>query len=76
MRLSTEFKEIKLMRHITKVNTDSFFSAINLSINRIQEGLPNIMGQKSSCGEPRTRKSVGYFYLSTQDFNISNNPKR
>ena len=28
-----------------------------------KKGLPNIMGQKSSCGDPRTRKSVGYLIL-------------
>ena len=26
-----------------------------------KKGLPKIMGQKSSCGVPRTKKSVGYF---------------
>ena len=26
-----------------------------------KKGLPNIMGQNSSWGEPRTRKPVGYF---------------
>jgi magnesium-transporting ATPase (P-type) len=31
-----------------------------LALTVFKKGLPKIMGQKSSCGEPRTRKSVGY----------------
>ena len=33
-----------------------------------EKGLPKIMGQKSSSGEPRTRKSVRYF-IFPQDLN-------
>ena len=32
----------------------------HLALTVFKKGLPNIMGQKSSCEEPRTRKSVGY----------------
>src|SRR3954466_14640402 len=39
----------------------------------LRKGLPKIIGQKLSCTESSTRKSVGYFYLSTQDFNIFHN---
>ena len=31
-----------------------------LALTVFKKGLPNIMGQKLSCGEPRTRKSAGY----------------
>ena len=31
-----------------------------VALTVFKKGLPNIMGQKSSCGEARTRKSVGY----------------
>ena len=31
-----------------------------LALTVFKKGLPNIIGQKSSCGEPRTRKSPGY----------------
>ena len=31
-----------------------------VALTVFKKGLPNIMGQKLSCGEPRTRKSAGY----------------
>ena len=34
-----------------------------LALTVFKKGLPNIMGQKSSCGDPSTRKSVGYLIL-------------
>jgi hypothetical protein len=34
-----------------------------LALTVFKKGLPNIMGQKSSCGDPRTRKSAGYLIL-------------
>jgi len=34
-----------------------------LALIVFRKGLPNIIGQKSSCGDPRTRKSVGYLIL-------------
>ena len=61
MIISTKLGKIKLMRLITKTNTDSIFSQSILALTVFKKGLPKIMGQKSSCGEPRTRKSVGYF---------------
>ena len=61
MRLSTKLREIKLMRLITKANTNSLFLQSILALTVFKKGLPKIMGQKSSCGEPRPRKSVGYF---------------
>ena len=58
-----KFREIKLMRYITKINTDCFPIAIILALTIFGKDLPNIIGQKSSCGEPKTRKSVGYLIL-------------
>ena len=37
-----------------------FFSQLILALAVFKKGLPNIMGQKPSCGERGTRKSVGY----------------
>src|SRR3990170_4202555 len=34
-----------------------------LALTIFKKGLPNIMGQKLSCCEPSTRKSVGYLIL-------------
>ena len=31
-----------------------------VALTVFKKGLPNIIGQKLSCGEPRTRKSAGY----------------
>ena len=63
MRFSTKLGKIKLMRLITKANTDSLFLTIYFSINGVQE---------------RSTKDNGkigrVFYFRTQDFNISNNP--
>ena len=61
MKISTKLGKIKLMRLITKTNTDSLFSQSILALTVFKKGLPKITGQKSSCGEPRTIKSVGYF---------------
>ena len=38
--------------------TTSFLQSI-LALTIFKKGLPNIMGQKLSWGEPRTRKSAG-----------------
>ena len=38
-----------------------FFSQLILALAVFKKGLPKIMGQKSSYGVLRTRKSVGYF---------------
>ena len=40
------------------VTTSLLQSMVALTV--FKKGLPNIMGQKLSCGEPRTRKSAGY----------------
>ena len=61
MMLSTKLGRFKLMRLTTKTNTDSLFSQSILALTVFKKGLPKIIGQKSSCGEPRTGKSVGYF---------------
>src|SRR3990170_3336293 len=75
MRLSTKLREIKLMRYITKINTDSFFIAINLSINCIQEGSTKYNGTKIILWRSKNKKISRILDLTTQDFNISNNPK-
>ena len=41
------------------IGTISFSQSI-LALTVFKKGLPNIMGQKSYCGEPRTRKSTWY----------------
>ena len=38
-----------------------YLSQSILTLTMFKKRLAKIMGQKSSCGEPRTRKSVGYF---------------
>src|SRR3954465_11730598 len=58
--LFTKFREIKLMNHIIQANSNNIFSQSILALTVFKKGLPNIMGQKLSCGEPRTRKSAGY----------------
>src|SRR3989337_3910218 len=75
MRLSTKLREIKLMTHLTKINTNNFFSAINLSINSIQEGSTKYNGTKIILWRSKNKKINRVFDLTTQDFNISNNPK-
>ena len=44
---------------MSPIVTTSFSQSI-LALTVFKNDIPNIMGQKSSCGEPRTRKSVGY----------------
>ena len=61
MKISTKLEKIKLMRLITKVTPTVCFSQSILALTVFKKGIPEIMGHKSSCGEPRTRKSVGYF---------------
>ena len=60
MMISTKLGKIKIMRIITKTNTTVCFSQSILALMVFKKGLPNIMGQKLSCGEARTRKSAGY----------------
>ena len=45
-RLSTKFREIKLMRHITKINTDRFYKAIYFSIDSVHEWSTKDYGTK------------------------------
>ena len=61
MRFSTKLGKIKLMRLSPKLTPIVCFSQSILALTVFKKGLPKIMGQKSYCGEPRTRKSVGYF---------------
>src|SRR3989337_4393933 len=76
MRLSSKFGEIKVMRHTTKINTNNFFSAINLGMNSVQERSTKYNGTKIILWRTEDEKISRVFYFSTQDFNISNNPKR
>ena len=73
MKFSTKLGKINLMRLIIKANTDNLFLTTILTLSVFKKGLPKIMGQKSSCGELRTRKISRVFYFPTQDFNISKN---
>ena len=70
MKLSTKLGKIKLMRLITKTNNDRLFLTI-YKLMVFKKGLPKIMGQKSSCGEPRTSKSVGYFIFPHKTSTLS-----
>ena len=58
--LSTKFKKLNSWVISSKptVTTSLLQSMVALTV--FKKGLANIMGQKLSCGEPRTRKSAGY----------------
>src|SRR6266496_381839 len=75
MRFSTKLGKIKLMRFITKANTDSLFLTIYSSINGVQERSTKYNGTKIILWGNKNKKISGVFYFPTQDFNISNNPK-
>src|SRR3989337_2452475 len=76
MMLSTKLGKIKFMRLITKTNTDSLFLTIYFSINRVQERSTKDNGAKVILRGTKNKKISRVFYFPTQDFNISNNPKR
>ena len=62
MRLSTKVREIKRMQYITKVNTDSFFSAINLSINSIQERSTKYYGKNHMMEKQELENQWGILF--------------
>src|SRR5215216_784705 len=61
MKLSTILGKIKLMRLITKANTDSLFLTIYLSINGVQERSTKDNGTKVILWGTKNKKAVGYF---------------
>src|SRR6266536_2177722 len=75
MRFSTELGKIKLMRFITKTNTDCLFLTIYFSINGVQERSNKDNGTKVILWGTKNKKIGRVFYFPTQYFNISNNPK-
>src|SRR3990170_382461 len=75
MRLSMEFGEIKLMRHIPETYANSFFLTIYFSINSVQERSTKYNGTKIILWGTQNYKISRVFYFPTQDLNISNNPK-
>src|SRR6266516_2903733 len=75
MKLSTKLGKIKLMRLITKANTNSLFLTISLGINCIQERSSKDNGTEDILWGTKNKKISRVFYFPTQDFNISNNPK-
>src|SRR3989337_2466947 len=75
MKLSTKLGKIKLMRLITKANTNSLFFTIYFSINGVQERSTKYNGTKVILWGTKNKEISRVFYFPTQDFNISNNPK-
>src|SRR5215216_3824140 len=75
MKLSTKLGKIKLMRLITKANTDSLLLTIYFSINGVQERSTKDNAAKVILWGTKNKKISRIFYFPTQDFNISNNPK-
>src|SRR5215216_4404331 len=75
MRLSIKLGEIKLMRLITKANTDNLFFIIYFCIDGVQERFAKNNGTKVILWGTKNKKTGRLFYFPTQDFNISNNPK-
>src|SRR3990170_7843194 len=75
MWLSTKLREIKFMRHTTKVDTNNFLSTINLSINSIQERSTKYDWTKIILWRSKNKKISRVFDLTAQDFNISDNTK-
>src|SRR3990170_2856522 len=75
MRFSTKLVKVKLMRLITKADTDSLFLTIYSSINGVQEGSTKDNGTKVILRGTKNKKISRVFYFPTPDFNISNNPK-
>ena len=71
--ISTELEKIKLMRLITKANTNSLFLAIYLSINCVQERSTKYNGTKAILWGAKNKKISRIFSFPTQDLNISNN---
>src|SRR4051812_20496569 len=60
-RLLGEFREVKFIwLTIEFTETLPFLESI-MAPQVLRKGLPKIIGQKLSCTEPSTRKSVGYF---------------
>src|SRR4051812_40583851 len=74
MKLPTKLGKIKLMRLITKTNTDSLFLTVYSSINGVQERSTKDNGTKVILSGTKNKKISRVFYFPTQDFNISNNP--
>src|SRR3954470_3125083 len=74
MKISTKLGKIKLMRFITKTNTDNLFLTIYLSINGVQERYTKDNGTKIILWGTKNKQISRVFYFPTQDFNISNNP--
>ena len=72
MMISTKLGKIKLMRLITKANTNSLFLAIYLSINCVQERSTKDNGTEVIWWGTKNKKISRIFYFPTQDFNISN----
>ena len=60
MGLSTNLAKLKSWDISPKPTVRISFSQSILALTVFKKGLQNIMGQKSSCGEARTIKSVGY----------------
>ena len=62
MKISTKLeKKLNSWDSSPKLTPTVCFLQSILALTVFKKGLPEIMGQKSSCGEPRIRKSVGYF---------------
>ena len=60
MRFSINMEKLNSLDSSPKLTSTVCFSQSILALMVFKKGLPQIMGQKSSCGEPRTRKSVRY----------------
>src|SRR5215216_5196602 len=75
MRFSTKLGKVKLMRLITKANTDGLFLTIYSSTDGVQKRSTKYNGTKIILWGTKNKKISGVFYFPTQDFNISNNPK-